>query len=65
MFVSWTNVLFLIYFSGEQLYGIVEDLRDEKSPDATTKLEKALSTLISDVQTLHEEYKTLENTFRK
>lgn len=53
------------FYSKEQLYDIVEEIRQEGGKNSSATLEKALTGLITDVQHLHEEYKTLENSFRK
>lgn len=52
-------------FSKEQLYDIDEEIRHDGCKEPSPTLEKALTGLIMDVQHLHEEYKTLETSFRK
>jgi len=39
--------------------------KDSNGADVSLKLEQTLISLVSDVQNLHEEYKTLESSFRK
>ncbi|ODM99735.1 Ras and EF-hand domain-containing protein [Orchesella cincta] len=49
----------------EELYDIVEEIRSDPGKEVPPTLETALTSLMLDVQHLHEEYKTLENSFRK
>lgn len=62
--VGPTNVQPFIATGKEQLYDIIEEIRHD-GKDQSSTLEKALTGLIMDVQHLHEEYKSLENSFRK
>ncbi|CAL8109883.1 unnamed protein product [Orchesella dallaii] len=52
--------------NNDELYDIVEEIRsDSGAKKKSPNLETALTSLMLDVQHLHEEYKTLENSFLK
>jgi len=58
-------VIALSLFSKDELYDIMEEVRSDNIKQVPPTLEKALTSLMLDVQHLHEEYKTLETSFLK
>lgn len=63
--IETCDLIINICCSKDQLYDIVEEIQNKGCKEATSTLEKALTTLFMDVQHLQDEYKTLENSFRK